>query len=561
MRTFARLVALILAGSLVLSGCSLVSGDDEKPTSTSSAARTTLKNTAWQAARRDKVAQGGTLRLGTTAIPRNFNPQHPDAVSSDASRILAPTIGSAIRITPAGGWEVDHDYAESIKVADTDPLKIEVRLNRRAVWQGGTAITAADMVAYWKAMNGSDNDYEVASTEGFDDIESVKQGKTKFDYTVTFDRPNAEWPLYIYPRLAANVSASPKMFNKAFRTKAISSNGPFVVASIDTRKGTIVQKPNPRWWGQKPKLSQITFQVATPEVLAKAFAAGELDAVDLEANTYATAKKAKDGSIQRASGVEWSQVTLNGGRGPLKDPDVRRAVAHAINRDAIARQASSALGAPATPLGSVMLLPGQEGYVDSSATIAHDWAKAKSLLTKAGWVEGSDGVRARKGKRLKLAMPVPSNTPTNRRRASRIAQDLSRVGIEVEVKSVPADRFFSQFVIPLDFDIVTFVRRGSPFPIGAAEPMFYPVDSAQNYTGVSEKRFGRGWAVTTGTLDDELRRKRVAKLDEWVLENPTIVPLAVTPIAVAVRKGLVNYGAAQFQQPDWTIVGFTKKQD
>lgn len=560
MRKFAPPAALLVAGSLVLSGCSLMSGDDDKPTATSSAASKTLKNTGWQAAHRNKVAEGGTLRLGTTAIPRNLNPQHPDAVNTDAARILAPTIGSAIRITPAGGWQVDHDYAESIEVADTDPLKIKVRLNPRAVWQGGTSITAADMVAYWKAMNGSDNDYEVTSTEGFDDIESVEQGKTKFDYTVTFSRPNAEWPLYIYPRLAANVSASPKTFNDGFRTRAISSNGPFVVSSIDTRKGTIVEKPNPRWWGQKPKLSQITFQVASPDVLAKAFAADGLDAVELEANTYDTAKKAKDGEIQHASGIEWSQVTLNGGRGPLKDPNLRRAVAHAINRDTVARQASSALGAPATPLGSVMLLPGQQGYADSSAKIAYDPAKAESLLAKAGWKEGSDGIRVRKGKRLTLVMPVPADTPTNRRRASRIAQDLSKVGIAVQVKNVPAERFFNQFVIPLDFDIVTFVRRGSPFPIGAAEPLFHPVDSPQNYTGVSEDRFGKGWDVTTGTLDDERRYKRVAKLDEWVFENPTIVPLAVTPIAVAVRKGLVNYGAAQFEQPDWTIVGFTKKQ-
>ena len=559
MRMIAAPAAVLLAGSLALSGCSLLSGDD-KPSATSSAASTTLKNTGWQAVNRSKVDQGGTLRLGASAIPRNFNPQHPDAVNTDAARILAPTVGGAVRITADGGWQVDHDYAESVEVADTDPLRIEVRLNPRAVWQGGTSITAADMKAYWKALNGSDDDYEVASTEGFDDIESVEQGKTKFDYTVTFDEPNAEWPLYIYPRLAGNVSASPKLFNTAFRTRAISSNGPFVVSSIDTRKGTIVEKPNPRWWGQKPKLSQITFQVASPDLLAKAFAAGDLDAVDLEANTYATAKKAKDAVIQRSSGVEWSQVTLNGGRGPLEDPDVRRAVAHAINRNTIARQAASALGAPSTPLGSVMLVPGQQGYVDSSDSIAYDPAKAKSLLSKAGWKEGSDGIRVRKGKRLTLTMPVPSNTPTNRRRASRIAQDLSQVGVAVQVKSVPAERFFSQFVIPLDFDIVTFVRRASPFPIAAAEPLFHPVDSPQNYTGVSEDRFGKGWDVTTGTLDDELRHKRIAKLDEWVFDNPTIVPLAVTPIAIAVRDDLVNYGAAQFEQPDWTIVGFKAKQ-
>jgi peptide/nickel transport system substrate-binding protein len=550
--------AALLAGSLVLSGCSLGS-DDEKPSPTTSAAGPTLKNTSWQVADRDKVAQGGNLRLGTTAIPRNFNPQHPDAVNTDAARILAPTLGGAIRITADGGWQVDHDYAKSVEVADTDPLKIDVRLNPRAVWQDGSSITAADMTAYWKALNGSDLDYEVASTEGFDDIGSVEQGKTKYDYTVTFKTPNAEWPSYVYPRLPAKVSSSAKAFNRGYRTQAIPSNGPFVVSSIDTSKGTVIEKPNPRWWGGRPKLSQITFQVASPDVLAKAFAAGGLDAVDLEAGNYQIAKEAKDSSIQRAFGIEWSQVTLNGGRGPLKDPAVRRAVAHAIHRDAIAKQASAEIGAPATPLGSVMLVPGQKGYVDSSAKIDYDPAEADSLLTKAGWKKAADGTRVRKGKQLTLTMPVPAKTPANRHRASAIAQDLSKVGIAVQVKSVPAERFFNQFIIPLDFDLVTFVRRASPFPVGAAKPLFHPIDSPQNYTGVSEDRFGKGWAATTATLDDKLRFKRVAKLDEWVFANPTVVPLAVTPIAVAVRTGLVNYGAAQFEQPDWTVVGFTKK--
>ena len=555
----ATVTSVLLAGSLVLSGCSLTSDDKTAPTSSASADRTTLKNTAWRAAQRDKVAEGGTLRLGTMGIPVNFNPQHPDAVNTDAARILAPTVGGAIRITADGGWQVDHDYAESVEVADSNPLKIDVRLNPRAVWQDGTPITAADMVAFWKAQNGSNDAYQVASTEGFDDIGSVVPGKTKFDYTVTFKTPNAEWPLYVYPRLPAKVSSSGKQFNTGFRDRAISSNGPFIVSSIDTRKGTVVEKPNPRWWGKKPKLAQVTFQAAAPDLLTKAFAAGELDAVDLDAHTYKTAAKAKGASIQHAAGVEWSQITLNAGRGPLKDPAVRRAVAHALNRDGIAKQASAALGAPASPIGSVILVPGQQGYTDSAATIAHDEAEADSLLTKAGWKKGSDGIRVRKGKRLTLSMPVPAKTPANSRRAALIAQELKQAGIAVKVRSVPAEKFFSQFIIPLDYDIVTFVRRGSPFPIGAAEAMFYPVDSPQNYTGVSDDRFGKGWAGAIGALDDKARFKSVAKLDKLVFANPTIVPLAMTPIVVAVRKTLVNYGAAQFEQPDWTAVGFTKK--
>jgi peptide/nickel transport system substrate-binding protein len=561
MRTFAAPAAALLAAGLVLAGCSLTSGDDDPaPSPSTTSSRSTLANTSWQPAARDKVAQGGTLRLATMALPRNFNPQHPDAANSDAARILAPTVGSAIRITAAGGWKVDPDYAESVKVDDTDPLTIDVKLNPRAVWQGGTSITADDMVAYWKAMNGSDGDYEIATSEGFDDISAVEPGQTKFDYTVTFKRPNAEWPAYIYPALAKNVSSSPKLFNEGFRTRAISSNGPFVVSSIDTRKGTVTQKPNPRWWGARPKLSAITWQVAAPALQAKAYAADELDAVDLAADTYQVARAADGGTVQRAAGLEWSQVTLNGGRGPLKDPDVRRAVARAIDRTAIARQSASPLGSPPTTLGSVILVPGQEGYVDSSASIDHDPAAAAELLDKAGWAKGSDGIRVRKGGRLTLTMPVPARTPANNDRARLIVRDLRKVGVVVRLRSVPAEKFFSQSVIPLDFDLVTFVRRGSPFPLGPAKPLFYPVDSPQNFTGVGKERIGKGWDVTTATLDDRLRHRRIAKLDEWLFEEPTVVPLAVTPVAMAVRDRVVNYGAAQFQQPDWTAVGFTKNK-
>jgi len=556
----AAVASLVLAGSLVLSGCSLLSGDDDPPAAkkpSASPAATVLPSTAWRTADVADVADGGTLRLAATTLPTNFNPLQSDAASSDAAEILAPTTGSAVRITADGGWQVDPSYAESVEVTDEDPLTIEVKLNPRAVWEGGTSITAKDMVAFWKAQNGSDASYQVISTDGYDDIASVEPGDDKFSYTVTFSRPTAEWPLYVYPRLAANVSSSPKLFNEAFRTRAISSNGPFVVTSIDTRTGVITQKRNPRWWGPTPKLDTITWNVADPKLQAEAYVNDELDAVDLQASTYDIAKGT--GTVQRAAGVEWSQVTLNGGSGPLADVDVRRAVAQAIDREPIAATAASALGAPAAPLGSLLLVPGQKGYQDSSAVIGHDPDAARALLVKAGYVEGADQMFSKDGAPLELTMPVPEDTPTNTARANAIAKDLQAVGIAVTLKPVPADTFFDEVVIPLDFDLVTFVRRASPFPIAAAEPYFFPLDSAQNYTGVGTARLGTGFSTVLGTLDDELRLKRVAKLDEWLFDDVPVVPLAVTPLAVGVRNRLVNYGAAQFQQPDWTTVGFTAR--
>jgi peptide/nickel transport system substrate-binding protein len=558
----AAVASLVLAGSLALSGCSGTSEDDKpapkpQPTRTSSAP-TELPSTAWRTAEPDRVATGGVLRLAAATLPSNFNPLHSDAADSDAARILGPTTGSAVRITEGGGWAVDPNYARSVEVVDAEPLTIEVKLNRRAVWEGGTAITANDMIAFWKAQNGSNAAFQVISTTGYDNIAAVEAGKDEFRYSVTFERPTAEWPMYVYPRLPANVSSSPKLFNQAFRKRAISSNGPYVVTSIDADQGLVTQEPNPRWWGEKPRLDSITWNIADPSVQAEAYANDELDAVDLEAATYDVAKGT--GTVQRAAGVEWSQVTLNGGRRPLADVDVRRAVARAIDRTPIATTVATALGAPPAPLGSLLLVPGQEGYRDSSDGIAHDPAAARALLEKAGYTAGADGMFAKDGKRLELTMPVPENTPANSARSEAIAKDLKAVGIAVTLRPVPEATFFEEVVIPLDFDLVTFVRRASPFPVAAAKPLYFPLDSPQNYTGLGTARFGTGFDTVAGTLDDKLRVKRIAKLDEWLLEDVPVVPLAVTPVAVAVRDSVVNYGAAQFEQPDWTRVGFVTKK-
>ena len=196
--------------------------------------------------------------------------------------MLAPTTGSPVRITTDGGWRVDTDYARSVDVVDKKPLTVRVRLNRDAVWQDGTPITAKDMTAFHRAMSGDVEGLEVASTDGFDDIDSVERGDDRFEYTVTFDTPRSDWPLYIYPRLPADVSTKPKAFNRGFRTKAVPSNGPFVVASVDKKTGTITEERNPRWWGRKPRLEQVVWRIADPAVQAKAFAADELDAVSVD---------------------------------------------------------------------------------------------------------------------------------------------------------------------------------------------------------------------------------------------------------------------------------------
>lgn len=547
-----------------MAGCSLLPGDDDGPKNAPDAKVPDLTSVGWKPVDRDQVAPGGTLRLAAAALPKNFNPQHASNGESEADRLLEPTVGSAVRITADGGWEVDPDYARAVKIVDRSPLTIRVDLNRKAVWQGGTPIMARDMVAFWKAQNGSNPKFEVLSTRGYDDIGEVKPDG-KFSYTVTFDAPTTDWPRYIYPALPANVSSKAKVFNAAFTERAIPSNGPFRVASIDRDTGRIVQERNPRWWGTKPRLKQIIWQAATPEIQLEALRAGDLDAMVVPPSQLADVKDADLGDdvvMQRASGTEWTQLTMNGAAGPLKDVAVRRAVALALDRRALADALTQPLGTPPHVLGSFILLPGQRGYVDQSDLIAPDAAEARSLLDDAGWTVPDTGtVRMRKGTPLTLAMPVPATTSTSRARATMIADQLGKVGIKVTLQTVPDDEFFANRIIPLDFGLATFTHQGGAFPVVDAKRLFYPIDSGQNFTGVEDDQLAGAWDKGISALDDDERARVVKVLDKRLFRDVPLVPLGVVPQVSLANRSIANYGPAQFQRPDWTTVGFRAAAD
>ena len=549
------LVTALLSVALVVAGGVWWLGDDDPTTvSGTGGASDVLLTTAWSRAEPESVKAGGRLRIAVTAMPGNFNPVQADGAGASTTQVLAPTTGNAVRITTDGGWRVDPDYARSVDVVDKRPLTVRVRLNPDAVWQDGTPIAAKDMTAFHRAMSGEVDGLQVASTDGYDDIDSVERGDNRFEYTVTFGTPRSDWPRYIYPRLPADLSSKPKAFNNGFRNKAVPSNGPFVVTSIDAKTGTITEKRNPRWWGREPRLEQVVWRIADPTVQAEAFAADELDAVSLDDSTF---EKADDsGTVQAAGGAEWSHLTLNGGRGPLKDANVRRAVAAAIDRQALATAAGRVVGVPDRTAGSVVLVPGQRGYRDvAGKELKSGQNEARALLEKAGYTQ-KGGKAVRNGKPLTLRLPSPSDTPRSEARVKAIAGDLEAVGITVKTPTIKASRFFRDTVVPLDFDLVTFTYPASPFPVETAARRFRPIDSPQNYTGVAAKKLNGRWDDASTTLDDDERASIIHDLDARLVREAVIIPLAVIPEVVEVKDGLVNFGAATFEQPDFTTVGF-----
>ncbi|MFF7179421.1 ABC transporter substrate-binding protein [Streptomyces sp. NPDC008121] len=114
-----------------------------------------------------------------------------------------------------------------------------------------------------------------------------------------------------------------------------------------------------------------------------------------EKNRQAVARYAKEQGALSAFAVRkslepvYTQLSLNGESGPLSDERVRRAVARAIDRQALAEFVLKPLGLPAQPPGSHLALAGQAAYKDSSEALGgQDTEEARALLADAGWVPG-----------------------------------------------------------------------------------------------------------------------------------------------------------------------------
>lgn len=539
-----RLLPVLAVVALVLGACS--DSTPEPPPRPNAAQFSDVRP-----APADRLNDGGTLRIGADGWPSDFNPWSTEGASSSAAQILAPTLGSPVRPTADGDWEVDRDYAESLDVVGTDPFTVEVTLNAEAVWEDGTPVSGDDLAAFVDLAKQGDS--PVSAHPAYRLVESVEV-VDEATYRVLFSRATADWPAAVFAPVPASLSQDRDRWTEGFSSEAVPSIGPFVVDTIDEEAGAVELVRNPRWWGDTPRLERIVWRAADPEVLGKAYAADDLDALTLDADSVDAASAAR---VDLRYGVlpEWTQLTLGGGSGPLADTAVRQAVVVAIDRGPlVSTEAHESADGVTEVMDSVVLLPRQRGYLAEAWEADTD--AAEQLLDDAGWVPDGSGVRAKDGTPLSLRFPVPEGDEITLDRAEAIAEQLAEVGVEVQVEEVEADSFAEAVIVALDFDLVSFSWPASAFPSESVAERFSPVDSNQNFTGVVSDGLTEAVEALRTATDEGDWAKAVDGVDAAARTQASMLPLAPTPITMAVDPMVRNYGPSTFAPIDWTAVGF-----
>ena len=143
-----------------------------------------LPSTAWERMEYDQVPDGGTLRKAILTFPANWNRSQVDGSNADTTEIASPCGAdkgnSAIIISETGEKEFNPDYIESAEMVSEDPQTIQFKYNPKGKWDNGDPIVVEDLIAEWKATNGTNEEFLVVSTVGSDQIESITQTDDEF---------------------------------------------------------------------------------------------------------------------------------------------------------------------------------------------------------------------------------------------------------------------------------------------------------------------------------------------------------------------------------------------
>jgi len=559
-------VALVPATvlSLALAGCGSSSNDSggggtkkEAP----SATQNDISKTA-----REQLQNGGTFTWPLTQIPTNFNFNELDGTLKDNADVINALMPWSFYTDAAGTPYVNKDLLDDGSVTSSSPNQVVTyKINQKATWYDGTKITAADFIAQWKALNGTNPAYKIASSTGYDQISDIKQGASDHEAVVTFKNNFADWKSLFGPLYPASTNSDPKVFNDGWTTQPLTSAGPFKLDKVDKTAKSITLIRNEKWWGNPPLLDKIVYRAIDNDAQIDSLSSGEIDFIDVgpSADKYARAKTIQGVIIHKAGGPNFRHLTMNGQSAVLKDVNVRRALAMGIDRTRIAAALLGPLEVPAVPLNNHIFMTNQTGYQDNSGTVGkYNPEQAKQMLDQAGWTLPAGGTyRQKQGKELDINFVIPSQVSASEKESKQIQAMLKDVGAKVNIKTVPSDDFFDKYVTPGNFDFTVFSWLGNAYPISSNKSIYANpkgTDIQQNYARVGSPELDALFDKATAELDESKARQLANQADAMVWQEVHSLTTYQRPEIVAVKSKIGNFGAFGFANVIYEDIGIKK---
>jgi peptide/nickel transport system substrate-binding protein len=329
-------------------------------------------------------------------------------------------------------------------------------------------------------------------------------------------------------------------------------SGPFVLEKFE--KGQFARfKANPHYYKGKPAVDKVVLRkFNNPDAEVAALKTGELDAAwNIPGNAFTQLEK--DPNIVTNEGFQgsFSEIALNGGDGlkkphpALLDPEVRKAIAHAIDKKVIVDRVLAGHGKPVetmTPSPDPSWLP----ELSADQIYDFDLDKARSILEEAGYKDtDGDGVREMPGggQPLKFTYYARSDGETGQEVAEFMTGWLDEIGIATTVK-VADDSQLTTIIGKGEYDM--FSWGWTPFV--DPDPMLSymtcdqissdPEDPTNYYNDANycDRKYDSLYKQQNSELDPEKRREIVKEMLTRWQQSAVYDVMYTDPDLIAYRK-------------------------
>ncbi|HXV26123.1 MAG TPA: ABC transporter substrate-binding protein [Alphaproteobacteria bacterium] len=479
---------------------------------------------------RAQPKQGGFAKIGLAhgATTDSMDPAtYPDTGSQVP---LSGSLSNSLTEVDAKG-NVIPDLAESMEISD-DAKTWVFRLRKGVTFHNGKDLTANDVVVSFRHHMGAES--KSAAKSLLDQVTDIKaDGKDTVVFTLAggnadFAYVASEYHIVIMPAKEDGTAD----WESGVRT------GAFVLENFEPGvRSKLKRNPNYHKEG-KPYFDEVEFlNITDLAARANALTTGEVHYIGRpDLKTLDRLKQNPQIEVDEVTGYAHYVFVMNTTVPPFDNPDVRRALKYAINREEIAKKIFLGHATPGND-NPIPPPPAVKFSIDPEPRHAYDPEKAKHYLKQAGLTS------------LKVDLSVADAAFTGAVDAAVLyKEDAAKAGVDINVIREPNDGYWDKVWLKKGF--VASYWSGRP----TADWMFtttYAAGAEWNESYWNNPRFNELLVVARAETDESKRAAMYAEMQQLVHDDGGTIVLVFNNLVSAHSKQLAHGDIA----PNWEVDG------
>lgn len=403
-------------------------------------------------------------------------------------------------------------------------------------------------------------------------LESVEKINVVDEMTFTFEL-SEPFPTMLNhlsnPSTGIISPAAVEEYGEDYGKKSVVGTGPMKFESWKSGEEIVVTRFEDYTWGpsylenQGPAYPEEWRFRIVPETLTLI---GELEKGNVDMTSYVPEKeleRLKNNETVNVASLKapsTAYLAINVQNPPFDQLAIRKAIAHAINKDAVTKVA---LFDNAFPAKSIVP-PNVEGYWEGGEDLMKEATKfnpeaAKNILEDAGWVDSDgDGVRENDGEELEATMFTYTIT-RYKRMAEVIRPMLENIGIKLDLKVLEAGNLYDR-VEGGEHDLLVTAWMGVTYAQDFLDPLFHSKNvGTNNYSFFVSDKMDQLISESKTAKTKEERKEALVEAQNMILDQMPDVPLAHYVDMIGYKTTL--QGMDTFVEHPWALtqlIDYTK---